>query len=162
MGEKALIRPARPGDDHELRAVRRLVWSPSSEPAPIPSSDVAVFDERHPFTGFLVAEMGSRIVGYINQCPATPLKSTRHIHQINGLGVLKSARGSGIGKSLVEAACQRARAERARRMTLRVLSTNGAARNLYGQCGFNVIAVLPSWFIIDGVEVDDVWMSRDL
>ncbi|WP_331720583.1 GNAT family N-acetyltransferase (plasmid) [Streptomyces sp. NBC_00161] len=162
MGEQALIRAARLDDDHELRAVRRTVWSPLSEPAPIPSSDDAIFDEQHPVAGFLVAQLGSMIVGYINQSRATPLESTRHIHQIKGLGVLEAARGSGIGQALVDAACQCARREQAHRMTLRLLSTNDAARSLYDRCGFTVMAVLPNWFIIDGFYVDDVWMSRDL
>jgi RimJ/RimL family protein N-acetyltransferase len=45
------------------------------------------------------------------------------------------------------------------RITLRVLSTNPAARRLYESCGFVVEGVLRGEFLLEGREVDDVLMA---
>ncbi len=140
----------------------RSAWSRVSEPGPERPAGAAVFDERHPVENYLVAERGRRIVGYIAHAPASPLESNRHVRHIQGLAVLGSARGSGIGQALVEAVCAAARAGGARRMTLRVLGHNRPARQLYLRCGFAVVGVLPEEFLLDGAYVDDVWMSRSL
>ncbi|MFJ7590316.1 GNAT family N-acetyltransferase [Streptomyces sp. NPDC097617] len=162
MASDLVIRPARAEDEREIVELLRSAWSRVSEPGPERPADAAVFDERHPVEGFLVAERGRRIVGYVAQAPAGPLESNRHVRHIQGLAVLESARGSGVGAALVEAACDAARAAGARRMTLRVLGHNGPARQLYRRCGFAVVGVLPEEFLLDGAYVDDVWMSRRL
>ncbi|MFG2667044.1 GNAT family N-acetyltransferase [Streptomyces sp. NPDC048387] len=162
MPSNVTIRPARPEDGPALLTLQRAVWSPLSEPGPIPPPDANVFDERRPVSGYLVARHGRRTVGYIAQTAPTSLDSNRHVRQIRGLGVLGSVRGLGIGQALVEAACQAARAQGARRMVLCVLGHNLPARRLYERCGFTVSGVLPEHFLIDGAYVDDIWMSRPL
>ncbi|MFJ9932793.1 GNAT family N-acetyltransferase [Streptomyces virginiae] len=157
-----VIRPARAEDEREILEVLRSVWSRVSEPGPERPADAALFDERHPVEGFLVAERGAQIVGYVAQAPASPLESNRHVRHIQGLAVHESARGSGVAVALVEAVCAAARAGGARRMTLRVLGHNVPARQLYRRCGFEVVGVLPEEFLLDGAYVDDVWMSRPL
>ncbi|MGW6984755.1 N-acetyltransferase family protein [Streptomyces sp. NPDC054932] len=156
------IRPARPDDEPEVLALQRTVWSPLSEPGPLPPPNGVVFDERRPVSGFLLAQHGPRTVGYITQGSPTGLESNGHVRQIRGLGVLDPVRGAGVGRALVEAACRAARAEGARRMTLCVLGHNLPARRLYERCGFTVAGVLPEHFLIDGTYVDDVWMTRRL
>ncbi|MEU9160000.1 GNAT family N-acetyltransferase [Streptomyces sp. NPDC048424] len=160
--DDVVIRPARAEDEREILELHRSAWSRVSEPGPKRPADAAVFDERHPVENFLVAEHGRRIVGYIAQAPASPLASNRHVRHIQGLAVLPSARGGGVGQALVEAACAAARTGGARRMTLRVLGHNEPARQLYRRCGFAVVGVLPEEFLLDGAYVDDVWMSRSL
>ncbi|MEU2453764.1 GNAT family N-acetyltransferase [Streptomyces sp. NPDC012765] len=162
MASDVVIRPARAEDEREISELLRSAWSRVSEPGPERPADAAVFDERHPVGNFLVAERGRRIVGYIAHAPASPLESNRHVRHVQGLAVLGSARGSGIGQALVEAVCAAARAGGARRMTLRVLGHNRPARRLYLRCGFTVVGVLPEEFLLDGAYVDDVWMSRSL
>ncbi|MFG2991211.1 GNAT family N-acetyltransferase [Streptomyces sp. NPDC048257] len=162
MAWDVVIRPARVEDEREILELLRSAWSTVSEPGPKRPADAAVFDERHPVEGFIVAERGRRIVGYIAQAPASPLESNRHVRHVQGLAVLDSARGSGIGRALVEASCAAARAGGARRMTLRVLGHNRPAQQLYRRCGFAVVGVLPEEFFLDGAYVDDVWMSRCL
>ncbi|MER6318164.1 GNAT family N-acetyltransferase [Streptomyces sp. NPDC001581] len=162
MALDVVIRPARAADEHEILELHRSAWSRLSEPGPKRPADAAVFDERHPVENFLVAEDGRRIVGYIAQSPASPMESNRHVRHVQGLAVLESARGGGIGRALVEAACAAARAGGARRMTLRVLGHNEPAQQLYRRCGFAVVGVLPEEFLLDGAYVDDVWMSRSL
>ncbi|MFJ8474744.1 GNAT family N-acetyltransferase [Kitasatospora sp. NPDC094011] len=157
-----IIRPARPEDEHALAALNRAAWSPLSDVSPRPSAEEGVFDERHTPDQYLLAVLDGRIVGYVRQVPATPLECNRHVRQIQGLAVDDSARGRGLGRRLVEAACAAARAGGARRMTLRVLGWNAPARRLYESCGFAVEGVLTEEFLIDGRYVDDVWMARRL
>ncbi|MFE5805809.1 GNAT family N-acetyltransferase [Streptomyces sp. NPDC056491] len=162
MASDVVIRPARAEDEREIVELLRSVWSRVSEPGPERPAGAAVFDERHPVESYLVAVSGRRIVGYIAQAPASPLETNRHVRHIQGLAVLESARGSGVGQALVEAACAAARAGGARRMALRVLGHNEPAQQLYRRCGFAVVGVLPEEFLLDGAYVDDVWMSRPL
>ncbi|WP_405017067.1 GNAT family N-acetyltransferase [Kitasatospora sp. NBC_00070] len=156
------IRTARQQDEPELARLDRVSWSWLSDVVPQPPEDAGIFDERRPPKRFLVAESAGRVVGYVQQGPATPLASNSHVRQIQGFVVDPEARGRGIGRALIEAACDRARAEGIRRMTLRVLAHNAPARRVYESCGFEVTGVLPEEFWLDGAYVDDVWMGRRL
>ncbi|WP_031077553.1 GNAT family N-acetyltransferase [Streptomyces sp. NRRL WC-3742] len=160
--DELIIRPARPEDDQDLATVDRAAWSTLSDVSPGPREADTVFDEQHLPEHYVVAVLGGRIVGYVRQVPPTPLACNRHVRQIQGLAVDGAARGRGIGRRLVEAACEAARAEGARKLTLRVLGWNAPARRLYESCGFTVEGTLAEEFLIDGTYVDDVWMARRL
>ncbi|QKW19278.1 GNAT family N-acetyltransferase [Kitasatospora sp. NA04385] len=157
-----IIRPARDEDEPAIRAVDHAVWSPLSEVAPRPPQDAPVFDEAHRPGQYLLAELDGRVVGYVRLVREIPLPSNAHVRQIQGLGVLPEARGRRIGDALLAAACATARADGARRMTLRVLAHNTPARRLYERAGFRVLGVLPEHFLLDGGYADDVWMGREL
>ncbi|MEV7781740.1 GNAT family N-acetyltransferase [Kitasatospora sp. NPDC088351] len=157
-----IIRSAQPEDEQELATLNRATWSTLSEVSPRPAEEDGVFDERHLPDQFLLALLGGRIVGYVRPVPPTPLASNQHVRQIQGLAVDSSVRGRGIGRSLVEAACEAAKEQGARRMTLRVLGHNAPARRLYESCGFVVEGSLAEEFLIDGQYVDDIWMARSL
>ncbi|WP_159059185.1 GNAT family N-acetyltransferase, partial [Streptomyces scabiei] len=64
--------------------------------------------------------------------------------------------------ALLRAVQDEARRRGARRLTLRVLGHNTAARKLYESEGFVVEGVLPEEFLLDGQYVDDVLMGRRL
>jgi len=59
-----------------------------------------------------------------------------HSCEMKRLYVRDSARGGGIGRSLVMAAIERARSMRYRRMLLDTLAAMTAARSLYAMFGF--------------------------
>jgi len=60
----------------------------------------------------------------------------------------------------VEACIEQARSRGARKLSLRVLGGNVAARRLYELCGFTVEGVLSDEFFLGGRYVDDVlWPS---
>jgi RimJ/RimL family protein N-acetyltransferase len=82
--------------------------------------------------------------------------------EITGLAVDPGVQRTGVGGRLLAAAVEFATARGARRLRLRVLAPNAAARALYAQSGFVIDAVLPEEFLIDGRYVDDVLMSREL
>ncbi|MCM2391083.1 GNAT family N-acetyltransferase [Streptomyces albipurpureus] len=105
---------------------------------------------------------GGAVIGYIRVAPPTSLACNQHVRQIQGLAVFPHARGRGVARALLRAACREARRQGALRITLRVLGHNDPARSLYASEGFVVEGVLPGEFFIDGRYVDDVMMGREL
>ena len=67
-------------------------------------------------------------------------------------------RPSSAGR-LTEACIEQARSRGARKLSLRVLGGNVAARRLYESCGFTVEGVLCEEFFLGGRYVDDVLMA---
>ena len=59
---------------------------------------------------------------------------------LEDLFVEQPARGRGLGRALVEAACERARARGARRIELDTSESNRAAIALYEACGFSTLS----------------------
>jgi len=148
-----VIRPARAGDAVAIAALDAATWSFDVTPSPrssVPSS----------IDGMLVAEDGGEIVGYVAVGRATRLESNRHVADIRGLAVAPDHQGRGLGRALVQAALDAARERGARKVTLRVLAPNTAARALYESCGFVVEGVRRDEFFLDGRYVDDVLMAR--
>ena len=110
----------------------------------------------------LVAVVDGTIAGYVTIKPATELQASDHVLHISGLAVDDTVRRRGIGRALMDGAIAEARRRRARRLTLRVLGPNTAARRLYEACGFEVEGVLRGEFRLDGEDVDDVLMALAL
>jgi RimJ/RimL family protein N-acetyltransferase len=152
-----VIRPATADDGPVLRALDVATWSPLVTPGPPPAPDA-------PFSvdDVLVAESGGEVTGYVALGAPTPLESNRHVVYVRGLAVAAAHQGGGTGRALVEAAVEAARTRGARRLTLRVLGSNAAARALYESCGFVVEGVLREEFLLDGRYVDDVLMALEL
>lgn len=162
------VRLAVPGDGPALGELDRGTWSTlhSVQPRPLPPY-APFFDDRHRPQDVLVAETeneaGAKVLaGYVRVVPPTPLACNAHVRQIQGLAVAGWARGRGIGRALIRAACGAARGEGANRITLRVLGHNAPARALYASQGFTVEGVLRGEFFLGGRYVDDVLMGRPL
>ncbi|MFG3344969.1 GNAT family N-acetyltransferase [Streptomyces sp. NPDC048018] len=157
------IREAAWGDERALAALDRATWSRLHAVLPAPAPGQPFYDERHLPEHYLVAETaGAELVGYLRLVPPTPMACHAHVRQIQGLAVAGPARGRGVARALLRAATDRARAEGATRITLRVLGHNAPARALYAAEGFAVEGVLPGEFLLDGQFVDDVLMGRSL
>ncbi len=152
-----MIRPAVLRDEPALRALDHATWSSLSSPAPPPPPE-------RPFEldGVLVAELEDGIAGYVKLGPALPIEASRHVLEIKGLSVSPDHRRRGVARALMRAAIREARTAGARRLTLRVLAHNAAARDLYTACGFEVEGVLREYFRLDGRYVDDVLMALPL
>jgi ribosomal protein S18 acetylase RimI-like enzyme len=157
-----LIRPATAADDAVLRGLDAATWSWDVSPAPAPPPGRPFFGEGDDPADVLVAVVGGAVAGYVKLGPSLPLASNRHVLEVKGLAVDPADQGSGLGRALLEAAAVEAAARGARRLTLRVLGPNAAARALYGRCGFVVEGVLRGEFLLDGRYVDDVLMAREL
>jgi ribosomal protein S18 acetylase RimI-like enzyme len=162
------IRSAVPGDGRALAALEHRAWSQDSAVTQRPSATRAFFDLGHTPGQFLVVVPGEatagggQIAGFIRMVPPTPLPANAHVRQIQGLAVEPALRGRGLGRGLLDAACERAVSQGARRITLRVLASNEPALRLYAAAGFTVEGVLPGEFHIAGRYVDDILMGRAL
>lgn len=164
MASQFIIRPAACDDEGELGDLDRRNWSPlhAVTPEPEPPHE-PFFDAAHRPEDLLVAVSdGGSVVGYVRVVPPTPLASNAHVRQIQGLVVDEKARGNGVARALVDAACDHARAEGASRITLRVLGHNVPARGLYTAAGFTTEGTLPGEFLLEGEYADDVLMGRSL
>jgi ribosomal-protein-alanine N-acetyltransferase len=97
-----------------------------------------------PFARLTVAvdESGSRpqLVGY-----SCRWRVTDEVHLLN-VAVHPTRRGSGLGRTLVEAVIGEARTTRARTMFLEVRAGNVAARRLYRQLGFRDLGIRRGYY----------------
>jgi ribosomal protein S18 acetylase RimI-like enzyme len=156
------LRPASTSDETAIASIDRATWSWLTSPAPAPGKGWRFFDAgTRPEDVFVALEEGE-IVGYVRLRPLSGLESTRHVLQVNGLAVDPVKQRRGFGKALIEVAVAEARRRGARRLTLRVLGANEAARRLYESAGFVVEGVLRGQFLLDGAYVDDVFMAYEL
>ena len=159
------VRQATLGDEPELRRIDLATWTALTSPADPPENpdEWRFFHGEHRTPdGLLVAVRDGRVAGWVKLSAATPLPSSSHVKMINGLAVDPEHQGTGVGRALVEAAVERARGLGARKVSLRVLSHNEAARRLYERCGFVVEGVLKDEFYLGGRYADDVFMARYL
>lgn len=155
------VRPARPEDDAALQPIDLATWT--SDVSPMPSGVAGpVLETADDVAGSLVAELDGTVVGYVRLRQPGPLPSHAHVLVVNGLAVDPARQRSGVGRALVQAALELARRRGARKVTLRVLAPNTAARRLYEAAGFVVEGVLAGEFHLDGRDVDDVLMARHL
>jgi ribosomal protein S18 acetylase RimI-like enzyme len=121
---------------------------------------MAFFGERTAPGDVLVAETGHVIAGYAALGQSVPLASHSHVLEIRGLAVHPAHQRSGVGRRLVEACIEQARSRGARKLSLRVLGGNVAARRLYESCGFIAEGILREEFFLGGRYVDDVLHDR--
>ncbi len=158
----ARIRRAVADDEAALRALDLATWSWLTSPAAPPPPDREFFGPRARPEDVFVAIVDGALAGYVTLGPGLPLESNRHVMEVVGLMVDPTRRGRGLGRALMEAAIDEAAARGARRLRLRVLGPNAAARALYESCGFEVEGVLREEFVLDGRYVDDVLMAMNL
>ncbi len=161
MTGNGTIRPATPDDDDRLAYVDAAAADPGTYVVP-PKSGERFFGGGTVPGEILVGELDGRIVGYVKVRPPTPLPSNAHVLQVQGLAVAPEARRRGVARMLLAAAAEEARRRGATKLSLRVLGSNPSAQALYRSCGFEVEGVLRGEFRIDGVEVDDVLMARQV
>jgi ribosomal protein S18 acetylase RimI-like enzyme len=154
------LRSARAEDEGALRRLDAATWSPRVSPAPKPDPG-RQFLSRFGTRNVIVAADGGALVGFLILGDWIELESARHVLEFNGLAVDPARQGEGIGGRLLEAGIERARERGARRLMLRVLSTN-EARRLYERHGFIVEGTLRGVFLLDGDYVDDHLMALDL
>lgn len=155
------VRLAEAEDDGVLAGLEAATWSVDVSPASRPRG-TAFFDERRRPPDVLVAEVDRAVVGYVHLGQSIPIPSHWHVLDVKGLAVDPAWRRRGVGRRLLQEAAEVARRRGARKLSLRVLEPNAAARGLYHACGFVVEGVLREEFLLAGQYVDDILMARQL
>lgn len=155
------LRDAREEDEPALRRLDVAAWSPRWAPAPPPDPEQPLV-ARFGTENVIVAAADDDPVGFLILTPWSKLESSRHVLLLNGLVVDPARQGEGIGGRLLEAGIKRARERGARRLVLRVLSTNDAARRLYERHGFRLEGTRHEAFLLEGAYVDDLLLALDL
>jgi ribosomal protein S18 acetylase RimI-like enzyme len=156
------VRMARADDDAALARIDLATWTTAVSPAPPPAASTAFFGEGTRVGDVLVAELDGALMGYVKVHQPIALESHAHVLEVGGLAVDPARHRTGAGRALMVAAIEEARRRGARKLGLRVLGPNVAARRLYEGCGFVVEGVLKSEFHLDGQDVDDVLMALEL
>lgn len=156
------IRTARAGDEDVLAKLDERTWTTEMSPAPPPPPGTPFFDEGCRPEDVLVAEHDGEVAGYVRLGEGFGIPAHAHVRVIGGLAVDPDRRRLGLARRLVDAAVAEAGRRGARKVTLRVLGHNTAARRVYEACGFVVEGVLRAEFRVDGHDVDDVLMARSL
>ena len=165
MSSEVHVRGARLADAAALTEIQAAAWTPESGFPSVRERDDdgrPFFSDGHPPAAHMVAELGSRVAGYIRLGPPTHLPENSHVLQVQGLAVDPAAQRRGIAAGLLTAAERHARDQGARKLSLRVLSSNQAAIRLYEKLGFRHEGVLREEFCINGAYVDDVIMAKPL
>jgi len=117
----------------------------------------------------LVATDGERIVGHLQLTDA----ATRGEAEIKNMAVAGSHRRRGIGRSLVAAAAERARAAGSRTLVVATATADIDNLRFYQRLGFRMRSIerdaftpatgYPSGTTVDGIELRDrVWLDQPL
>jgi RimJ/RimL family protein N-acetyltransferase len=113
-----------------------------------------ILANRHPF--FLAVD-GDKVVGWCD-IAGSDRPTQAHMGSL-GIGLLPAYRSRGIGRRLMQAAIEAARARGFERVTLNVHANNMRARALYEKLGFRLEGVMRKAFKIDGYCDDVVVMG---
>lgn len=100
---------------------------------------------------------GAKVVGWIDISPST-LPVSLHVGSL-GMGILAEYRGQGIGKGLMQAALDKAKAKGLKRVELEVYPHNTAAIALYQRFGFSEEGRRKNAALLDAGFVDLIMMG---
>jgi ribosomal protein S18 acetylase RimI-like enzyme len=96
-----------------------------------------------------------RVVGFLNVERSTNPKS-RHVANLDSIGVVPDHRGRGLGRELTRLAIEWARSSGVRKLCLGVFSSNMAALRLYRSMGFVLDGINRRHYKIGNRYVDNV------
>ena len=142
-----VVREARPGDARAIAEVsvasRRWSYRDLFAEADLDALSVeettADFAEGlaglAPDTAVLVAELAGRVVGYAYVLPSPDADVPAETSELGGLYVTEEVAGTGVARTLMDAAIEHARAAGQGVLTLWVRRENGRARRFYEKQG---------------------------
>ncbi|GLZ49803.1 hypothetical protein Acsp06_59880 [Actinomycetospora sp. NBRC 106375] len=117
----------------------------------------------------LVARVGDRAVGHLQLVPGTNACEV----ELKNMAVAGDRQGTGVGRRLVRAAADLARARSAHRMTVATAAADIGNLRFYQRVGFRMLAIdrdafvpatgYPDEIVVDGILLRDrVWLDLDL
>lgn len=134
------LRPIEPGDDAAVAAIIRTVMSEHGADGAgfaIHDAEVDAMYETYTRPGaayFVVEDADGRVVGGGGFGPLVGADPS--VCELRKMYFLRSTRGQGVGKQLLERCLQQARAAGYRTMYLETLTGMDAAQHLYARAGF--------------------------
>jgi N-acetylglutamate synthase-like GNAT family acetyltransferase len=133
----ASIRRARPGDATPVRAlVRQLGYEPDDRGYDETFAQVA----RHPEAAVFVAQIGTRVVGYLAMSHRPQIRLAGRVASIDELAVDEQERARGIGGDLLRAAIAHARSLGCERVDLQTSRDRASyERGFYSSRGLSEI-----------------------
>lgn len=132
--QTVVIRDYSTKDFREILEIDKEAFSPRN-----PAYDVYVYITYG--TDLLVADTGSKIVGYIVTMDIDEVTS-----KIIAFAVRKEFRGRGVGKMLLKHAIDRITGRGKRKIMLEVRVSNTTAQQLYKKFGFVIVDVIPGYY----------------
>lgn len=140
------IRLARPADAPVLAALLGELFAQEREFAPDPAAQLRglslIFDQGSEVR-IVVAEVGGRVIGMgaLHYLVSTYLGAK--VAMLEDVIVTASQRGNGIGKALMAALIEQARADGCERITLLTDHDNATGQGFYESFGFSRSTMLP-------------------
>jgi L-amino acid N-acyltransferase YncA len=113
--------------------------------------------ERHPVLVAVTTE--GQVVGWASLNQFNPRPAYDHVADFS-VYVDRDARGSGVGRQLLEALEERARRIGYHKLVLAAFPTNVAGMRLYERSGFSVVGTYHEQGLLDGVWVDVILMEK--
>jgi L-amino acid N-acyltransferase YncA len=162
-GETLTIRPAVPADADAICRIynqgiedRQATLETALR---TPDERRAWLEGRSPRHPVLVADRGGALVGWASLNPFNPRACYDHVGDFS-LYVERGARGSGVGRRLLEALIARARALGYHKLVLAAFPYNAAGCALYQRCGFRTVGIYREQGMLDGKWVDVILMEQ--
>jgi RimJ/RimL family protein N-acetyltransferase len=138
--------------DSVARELKYLAFLEAPPPAEVRKFVLSNIAERVPQ---FVALDDDRVVGWCDVLPK-PRPALRH-SGVLGMGVISEHRGRGIGRALLDATLQTAKASGISRIELTVRVDNERAKRLYERFGFVIEGLCRRHMRVDG-EFKDSWL----
>ncbi|EDP68723.1 acetyltransferase, GNAT family protein [Carnobacterium sp. AT7] len=155
-----IIRLSERKDYPQLMAIENQIWHLGNTPQVTTYETVEDYQKQYTEGSQLVAraEESGEIAGFLGFHNPTGL-TTHQKTWIVDVGVHPDAQGKGVGTALLTAIKLLAAEQGIHKLSLRVLSTNPAAIQLYQKNGFEIEGRLKDEFWMDAQFVDDLLMA---
>lgn len=105
-----------------------------------------------------VAEKSNELIGFITASRGTANRIKHRAYVV--IGIRKEFQGQGIGTTFFSELDRWALEQGIHRLELTVMTHNRAAKSLYEKCGFMIEGVKKDSMCVDGVYVDEYYMSK--
>ncbi len=155
---RTTMRAAMAADLRELDRIEQWSWARSTHPGA--GNGFAPFASRFELAGTFIAQVREEVVGYASTSRASGDPAQSHVWRLHSIVLRPEHRHQGLGRELMTCAEGFAACRGARKMKLRVLSSNVNAIRFYEACGYAIEARLVDEYRIDGSYVDELTMAR--
>ncbi|MEH7225362.1 GNAT family N-acetyltransferase [Bacillus sp. JJ1566] len=105
-----------------------------------------------------VAEEGNKLIGFLMAIGGNARKNKHSVYIV--IGILKESRGKGVGTQLFNELEKWALTHQIHRLELTVVTQNAAGLSLYKKMGFEIEGTKRHSLLINGVFVDEFYMSK--